>query len=747
MSNYSIQAKDFSRIETHLATISKRGKPQWVLARDKQPIQRGWPECYPTINEVSRHLRSGGMLGVIPRSIDTLVVDADYDEKQQTHIVEIEDIEDIGISQKHFYRCNTKTENARHWYFHCKLEEGFTKINDWKYGDILYDRSFVIMWNLVEALPYIEAKLVMPRDVRGMICEPITSIPVIPSRLRRKDNVARHALKTNTNGTGRIAVGNRNNVLNMQSYLAGLSGDLAAKSDAEQVARNSDLPEGEIQPTSDSGFNAGLRDALTKFAIEYGFKNASKFTDDVLDKVVETEIDLKEQEAVCVPHQRYTYKLLHDCLEVLGLELKYDIIDEHFEILLKKDFDTPISEEFEKHLKPGISVRLTERLEPMFFHEITLHVRFNQQNKQTKKFKEIEFIPKHRKDCMLAYSNNVEFNPLINWIKNGPGWDGKPRLVNFYRDTFNAKVDGDKEWLVAFAGLLTFIGPIQRNLHPGCQQDWMVVLVGPQGIQKSTFVRSLQPPGMDLFSSSPDLNMGQKQLYESTDGCVFVELNEMKGVYDTSGSKTPKSQREKLKDYISSRTDRRRIPYERKSVTRPRYLTLFGTSNTKHCVPYDPSGYRRFIVLELQKKPEEGIEQLMQSYVDKDDESKGTLQQQLYAEAMFQYDERGKEKLLYNVSTNYRLEQLQHELIALEYSTGSMEAVNRLDEASDEAIEGLTRRQIAKSFGCNDAVVSTSLKKRGFMTFKKTINGVTARRFHKSVHDAQSWAEDTRNNQ
>ena len=504
------------------------------------------------------------------------------------------------------------------------------------------------------------------------------------------------------------------------------------------------MPVSEIVPTSESGFNAGLRDSLVDFLLEQGVEGPTKFADDVIAKYVEKQNDLKNQQVVCVPYQRYTYRLLGDCLDRLGLELKYDIIDEHFEIILKEDFDSPISDWFRDHLQPGKSVRLTERLETTLFQEITLFVRFNQKNKNTKQLKEIEFIPKHQKASLMAYSIGVEFNPIINWIRSGPDWDGIPRLLTFYQKYFNAKVDGDKKALVEFAGLVSFVGPIQRNLHPGCQQDWMIVLTGPQGIQKSSFIRALQPPGMDVFSDSPDLRMDPKKLYESTDGCVFVELNEMKGLHDTERLRTRESQREILKDYISSRTDRRRIPYARKSVTRPRYLTLFGTSNKKRCVPYDPSGYRRFIVLELQVKPGNGIESQMQSLVDKNDKNKGTLQQQLYAEAMYLFDEYGGKDFLYEVSEENDIEQLQHKVNAIEYSIGSLEATKLLEESDDSEFEGRSPSEVAVEYGCNTKQVSAVLHKRGFQTFQKTINGKTARRFHKSVQDAQFWAEQNR---
>ena len=717
---YKYNTEILFELEKKLTEISNRGNPQWVLANseNKRPIQSGWQDRYPTIADVMSHHRRGGVIGIIPRSIGALVVDADYDQQKQPHIVTKKDIEDIGISHHHFYRCKSRTENAAHWWFDCDIKPEFTKINDWKFGDIIHDRSYVILWDLLDTLEHIEKKLKFPN-----LTNPITSIPVIPGFLKKN---------------GKNAVGSRNNTLNSECFQAGLKADVNARLQAEQKARDSGLPNTEIIATSESGYNAGIRDAIVKFAIGQGITNIDKFADDFLSKFEEKQA---EQEQPLVPIQRYTYRLLGDCLDRLGLQLKYDIIDEHFEIVLKKDFESPISAEFRQHLKPGIAVRLTERLEPLLFQEITLHLRFDQQNQRTRKYKEIEFIPKNRKDCMLAYSNIVEFNPLIDWIRNGPAWDGVHRLNNFYKSTFDAKIDGDKKKLVEFAGILTFLGPIQRNMEPGSQLDWMIVMTGPQGLQKSTLIRALQPPGMDLFSDSPDLAMNPKQLYESTDGSVFVELAEMRGVYDTTGHRTPESQREKLKGYISSRTDRRRIPYDRKSVTRPRYMTLFGSTNQKHCIPFDPSGYRRFVVVELREKPKNGIEKKLQNLVDTADKTKGTLRQQLYAEAMHLYEEFGGKNCLYRFSKEWKLEPLQHEIIAREYSIGTVDAVNRLYDANPDEFEGKTRNQIAAQFGCNKAVISTAMKNLGFNTYRKTVNGITARRFHKSLHDASEWAE------
>jgi predicted P-loop ATPase len=152
----------------------------------------------------------------------------------------------------------------------------------------------------------------------------------------------------------------------------------------------------------------------------------------------------------------------------------------------------------------------------------------------------------------------------------------------------------------ALSGLLTFgfgaedmllnralsrafmISMVRRVRRPGSQNDHMLVLVGDQGIGKSTGLRTLI--GDQWFADSmPDLHSKDAKL--QLHGKVAIEWSELSALH--------KSRIETVKNFITSPIDTFRMPYDRAASDVPRSCSFVGTTNIGEFLT-DATGGRRF---------------------------------------------------------------------------------------------------------------------------------------------------------
>ena len=90
---------------------------------------------------------------------------------------------------------------------------------------------------------------------------------------------------------------------------------------------------------------------------------------------------------------------------------------------------------------------------------------------------------------------------------------------------------------------------VARILQPGIKFDHMLILEGPQGIGKSSAANIL---GGEWFSD-PSINIGDKDSIQALHGKWIIEMGEL--------SSLTKADVEKLKAYITCRSDYIRLPY------------------------------------------------------------------------------------------------------------------------------------------------------------------------------------------
>lgn len=138
--------------------------------------------------------------------------------------------------------------------------------------------------------------------------------------------------------------------------------------------------------------------------------------------------------------------------------------------------------------------------------------------------KQFHFTPKkdYIEDAVLEVARRRIFNPVKERIES-VDWDGVPRVKYFFH-----KLLGCEDSIYTREVSQMFLtGLIGRVYKPGIKFDNVPVLIGPQGIGKSTVARRLLP---DAFTDTP-ISFGKTQEdYRMLKYVCVVEIPELQGL-------------------------------------------------------------------------------------------------------------------------------------------------------------------------------------------------------------------------
>lgn len=175
---------------------------------------------------------------------------------------------------------------------------------------------------------------------------------------------------------------------------------------------------------------------------------------------------------------------------------------------------------------------------------------------------------------LVAHENR--FNNVKKYLESLT-WDGIPRLDTILIDYLGA-IDNVYTRAVARK---SFTAAVARAMKPGVKYDYMPILVGPQGIGKSTFLRYM---GKDWFSDSLQTFEG-KEASELIQGTWINEIGELSGF--------SRSETNAVKQFLSRTEDIFREAYGKRTQPYPRRCVFFGTTNDSEFLK-DRTGNRRF---------------------------------------------------------------------------------------------------------------------------------------------------------
>jgi predicted P-loop ATPase len=189
-------------------------------------------------------------------------------------------------------------------------------------------------------------------------------------------------------------------------------------------------------------------------------------------------------------------------------------------------------------------------------------------------------------DAWIAHAAENSYHPVRQWL-NGLKWDGRDHiheLSQYFDDELGFWPIFSRRWL---------IGAVARACEPHSCQNRMLVMDGAQGIGKSYWARWLASPidRPELYIEGP-INPEQKDDLIRLITAWVWEVSEL-------GSTTRRADRESLKYFLSLQQVTVRKPYGRYDLVKPALASFVGTVNNVGGFLDDPTGYRRFMTVNL----------------------------------------------------------------------------------------------------------------------------------------------------
>jgi len=162
-------------------------------------------------------------------------------------------------------------------------------------------------------------------------------------------------------------------------------------------------------------------------------------------------------------------------------------------------------------------------------------------------------------------------------------WDGVPRLGTWLTTYLGVK----DEPYSRVASRVSLVQGVARIFIPGCKADHILILEGPQGLRKSTAIRSLVPCPDWFEDGMPDFR--NKDGLMAMSGKWLIEFQELDAL--------SKAEASHIKAFLTDQEDTFRAPYGRRVQTHKRQCIFFGSTNEKTYLQ-DSSGNRRFLPVE-----------------------------------------------------------------------------------------------------------------------------------------------------
>lgn len=183
--------------------------------------------------------------------------------------------------------------------------------------------------------------------------------------------------------------------------------------------------------------------------------------------------------------------------------------------------------------------------------------------------------------ALIIAADKNRINSVGDYLE-GLEWDGVGRVNTLLHDYLGA----EKNIYTAEVMKTFLVAAVARAIKGGIKYDSMPILVGSQGIGKSTFLSNL---GGKWFSDSLSSFEG-KEAYELLRGTWINEVGELAAM--------SKSETSSIKMFLSKREDIYRPAYGRRAEVYPRRCVFAGTSNESEFLR-DTTGNRRFLAVDV----------------------------------------------------------------------------------------------------------------------------------------------------
>lgn len=173
-------------------------------------------------------------------------------------------------------------------------------------------------------------------------------------------------------------------------------------------------------------------------------------------------------------------------------------------------------------------------------------------------------------------SQRNKYHPVRDWL-NGLKWDGFDRNQYWLHELLGV---ADTPY-ASLVGKLWLRQAVNRIMHPGAKGDYVLILEGTQGLNKSTALRRLG----EAYYSDVTLNLNDKDSLIALAGVWILEIAELDAFNRAESTR--------IKQFITQTEDRFRPPYGKRMISLQRQ-TVFAATTNNYEYHKDPTGNRRF---------------------------------------------------------------------------------------------------------------------------------------------------------
>ena len=180
------------------------------------------------------------------------------------------------------------------------------------------------------------------------------------------------------------------------------------------------------------------------------------------------------------------------------------------------------------------------------------------------------------------------YHPFKLFLQELPVWDGKDRLTDLAQ-----RVSTDVYWVGHFHRWMLALTAQWMGLNDTHANSVAPLLISTsQGLQKSTFCKSLLPPSLQGYYTD-QLNLSASGMENKLAQMGLINLDEF--------DRLSPGRMAQLKNWMQMPALNIRKAYQKHFCQLPRIASFIGTSNRKDLLT-DPTGSRRFLCIEVQQK-------------------------------------------------------------------------------------------------------------------------------------------------
>jgi len=187
-------------------------------------------------------------------------------------------------------------------------------------------------------------------------------------------------------------------------------------------------------------------------------------------------------------------------------------------------------------------------------------------------------------DCVYKVAHDQRFDSAIDWA-NSLKWDGISRIDHLFSNYFGVE-QSHREMAYSQYFSTAMAG---RLLVPGIKADMVIVLIGKEGMRKSSAVNALAPI-QDTYAELNFSDIHHKDSKMLLNGKLIGELAELQGLRSKEA--------EMIKAWVVRQVEEYRPPFAKLNVRIPRRCAFIGTSNNDEFLSIGENN-RRWLPLDV----------------------------------------------------------------------------------------------------------------------------------------------------